>query len=58
MTYVFECFQSHCHIFKTLHEFFVGAITIVLQNSFIFSFMSYGLVIKSLGVGCTFEVVA
>jgi hypothetical protein len=22
MTCVFECFQSHCHILKELHEFF------------------------------------
>jgi hypothetical protein len=36
----------------------MGAITIVGLNSFIFSFMSYGLVITSLGVGCTFEEVA
>jgi NADH:ubiquinone oxidoreductase subunit K len=36
----------------------MGAITIVGQNNFIFSFMSYELMTKSLGVGCTFEVVA
>jgi hypothetical protein len=30
MTCVFECFQSHCHILKELHEFLhmMGAITI------------------------------
>jgi hypothetical protein len=58
VTSAFECFQSHCHIFKKIHVFFMGAITIVGESSFIFSFVSYGLVTKSLGVGCTFEEVA
>jgi hypothetical protein len=58
MTCVFECFQSHYHIFKELHEFLMGAITIVGESSFIFSDVIYGLVTKSLGVGCTFEEVA
>jgi len=30
----------------------MGAITIVGESSFMFSFVSYGLVTKSLGVGC------
>jgi len=55
MTCVFECLQWHCHIFKELHEFLMGAITIVGESSFIFNFVIYGLVTKSLGVGCTFE---
>ncbi len=36
----------------------MGAIPIVEEVSFIFSFVSYGLVTKSIGVGCTFEEVA
>jgi hypothetical protein len=35
----------------------MGAIPIVGEVSFIFSFVSYGLVTKSLGVGCKFEEV-
>jgi hypothetical protein len=60
MTCVFECFQSHCHILKELHEFFcmIGAIPIFGKNSFIFSFVDYGLMTKSLGARCTFEEVA
>ncbi len=58
ITCAFECFQSHSHIFKKLHVFFMGTITIVGESSFIFSFVSSGLVTKSLGVGCTFEEVA
>ncbi len=40
MTCVFECFQSHCHIFKELHEFLdmMGAIVVFGENIFIFSF--------------------
>jgi hypothetical protein len=59
MTCVFECFQSPCHILKELHEFLcmMGAITIIGKNSFIFSFVDYGLVTKSLGARCTFEEV-
>jgi hypothetical protein len=33
------------------------AITIFGESSFIFNFAGYGLVIKSLGTGCTFEKV-
>jgi hypothetical protein len=58
MTCVFECFQSYCHILKEFHEFFMGAINFVGERSFIFSFVIYGLVTKSFGVGCTFEEVA
>jgi hypothetical protein len=36
----------------------MGAITIFGKNSFIFSFVDYGLVKKSLGASCTFEEVA
>jgi hypothetical protein len=46
--------------FKTCgHEFLhmMGALTIFGKNSFIFSFVGYGLVTKSLRVGCTFEMV-
>jgi acyl CoA:acetate/3-ketoacid CoA transferase beta subunit len=59
MTYVFQCFQSHCHILKELHEFLclISAITIIGKNSFIFSFVDYALVTKSLGPRCTFEEV-
>jgi hypothetical protein len=34
ITCVFECFQSHCHILKELHEFLhmMGAITIFEKN--------------------------
>ncbi len=40
MTCVFECFQSHCHILKELHEFsdMMGAIIVFGENIFIFSF--------------------
>jgi len=57
---VFECFQSHDHILKELNEFCLmkDAITIFGRNIFIFRFVDYGLVTKSLGVGCTFEEVA
>jgi hypothetical protein len=58
MTCAFECFQSDSHTFKKLHVFFMGAITIVGESSFIFSFVSYGLVTKSLGDECTFEEVS
>jgi hypothetical protein len=55
MTCVFQCFQSHCHISKELHEILrmMVAITIFGKSSFIFSFL--GLV---LGPGCTFEETA
>ncbi len=45
---------------KELHEFLymVGAIIIFGENSFIFTFVGYGLVTKSLAAGCTFEKVA
>jgi hypothetical protein len=36
----------------------MNAITIFEENSFIFSFVGYGLVTKSFGTGCTFEEVA
>jgi hypothetical protein len=41
MTCVFECFQSHCHILKELHEFLhiMGAIIIFRENISIFSFV-------------------
>ncbi len=53
LTCVFECFQSHCHICKELHELLhmISAISIFGENSFIFNFVGYGLVIKSLGAG-------
>jgi hypothetical protein len=53
MARVFECFQSHCHILKELHTFLcmMGAITIFGESIFIFSFCSYGLVTKSVGLG-------
>ncbi len=35
----------------------MGAIIIFGESSFIFSFVGYGLVIKSLEVGCIFEKV-
>ncbi len=35
----------------------MGAIIIFEESNFIFSFVGYGLVIKSLEVGCTFEKV-
>jgi len=59
MTCVLECFQSHCHILKELHEILclIGAIAIIGKNSFIFSFVDYGLVTTSLGARCTFEEV-
>ncbi len=39
ITCIFECFQSHCHILKELHEFLhmTSLITICGKNSFIFS---------------------
>jgi hypothetical protein len=39
---------------KELYEFFY-ALTIFGENSFIFSFVGYGMVTKSLRVGCTIE---
>jgi hypothetical protein len=38
MTCVFECFQSHCHILKQLHEFLhmIGAI-IILGKIFLYN---------------------
>jgi hypothetical protein len=36
----------------------MGAITIYGKNSFIFNFVGYELVTKSLGAGCTSEEVA
>jgi len=36
----------------------MSVIIIFEESSFIFSFVSYGLVTKSLGAGCTFEEVA
>jgi len=58
LTCVSECFQSHCYIFKELHEFLMCVVTIGGETSFIFSFVRYGLVRKSLGVGCTFQKMA
>ncbi len=60
MTCVFECFQSHCHILKELHDFLcmMGAITIFGKNSFRFRFVDYGQMTKSLEAQCTFEKVA
>ncbi len=60
MTCVFECFQSHCQIGKELHEFLsmMGVIIMFGKSNFILNFVGYGLVTKSLGVGCTFEEVA
>ncbi len=55
MTSVFECFQSHCHILKELHEFLhmMGAITIFEKIILIFNIVDYGMVTKSLGAECT-----
>jgi hypothetical protein len=41
MTCVVECFQSHCHILKELHEFLrmMGAIIVFGENIFICSFV-------------------
>ncbi len=54
-TCVFECFQSHCHNLKELYEFFkkgmMSAIIIFEESSFIFSFVSSGLMKKSLEAG-------
>jgi hypothetical protein len=33
----------------------MGVLTIFGEGNFIFSFVGYGLVTKSLGVGCTFD---
>jgi hypothetical protein len=53
MTCVCECFQSHCHILKELHEFLrmMDAITIFGESIFIFRFVGYGLVSESVGLG-------
>ncbi len=60
MTCVFECFQSFGYILKELHEFLymMGALTIFGEKTFMFSFVGYRVVTKSLGAGCTFEEVA
>jgi hypothetical protein len=60
MTCVFECFQSHGHILKKIHEFFVydgchNHFWRKKKKKFIFNFVDYGLVTKSLGARCTFE---
>jgi len=41
MTCVLECFQSHCHILKDLHESLcmMGTIIIFEENGFIFNFV-------------------
>jgi hypothetical protein len=59
MTFAFEFFWSHCHIFKELDEFLgtMGNLIIFREGNFMFSVLGYGLVTKSLGVGCTFEEV-
>jgi hypothetical protein len=43
MTCAFECFQSHCHILKELHEFLGmrGAISMFWKNSFILWVMDW-----------------
>ncbi len=45
--------------FEKLHDFLhmVSAIIIFGESNFIFNFVGYGLVTKSLGAGCTFEEV-
>ncbi len=45
---------------KELHDFLymIDAIITFGENNFIFSFVGYGLVTKSLAAGCTFEKVA
>jgi hypothetical protein len=56
MTSVFECFQSHCHILKKLQNVLcmkMGILPIMRKGNYIFSFVSYGLVTKSVGAGCT-----
>ncbi len=60
MTCVFECFQSHCHILKELYEFLcmMSAIIIFEESGFMFRFVRYELVTRSLEAGCTFEEVA
>ncbi len=58
MTCMFECFQSHCHILKELHDVFgmMSASTIFGEGGFVFNFVSYGLMTKPLGVGCPMYV--
>ncbi len=60
ITCVFECFQSHYHIFKKIHEFFnmMGVITMFGKKIVSCNFVGYGLAPKSLRVECTFEEVA
>jgi hypothetical protein len=56
MTSVFECFQSHCHILKKLQNVLcmtLGVLPIMWKGNYLFSFVSYGLVTKSVGAGCT-----
>ncbi len=60
MTCVFECFQSHCHILKKNYMIFLctmSAIIIFEESNFIFNFVNYELMTKSLGARCTFEEV-
>jgi len=52
MTCVFECFQSHCHILKELHDFLHMMGFLKHLGSFIFSFVGYGLV--TFKARCTF----
>jgi hypothetical protein len=57
MTCLFKCFQSYCHILKELHEFshMMDAINIFEKITFIFSFVGYGLVTKSVDLGAHFR---
>ncbi len=58
-TCIFECFQSQCHILE-LHIVLCmkSALTIFGDGSFIFKFVSYGLMTKPLEIGCTIYEVA
>jgi hypothetical protein len=53
MTCLFKCFQSQCHILKELHEssHMMDAIIIFEKSTFIFSFVGYRLVTKSVDLG-------
>ncbi len=44
MTWKFECFQSHYHILKKLHEFLcmMSALTIFGEGSFVFNVLGGG----------------
>jgi hypothetical protein len=55
--WMFSITLSHFEKITWIFAYMIGAITNFWESIFIFSFVSYGLVTKSLGARCTFEEV-